>query len=56
LELIADRAFQVGIPDKYKPGLIRELEWDGQEMWVHITCIVGKEDKALIETPINFVV
>ena len=62
LEKIANRAFEHGIPDERKPDLIRELdvklelEWDGQEMWVHITCIVGQEEKPLIETPIHFMV
>ena len=62
LETIANCAFEHGIPDKRKPDLIRELdvklelEWDGQEMWAHITCIVGKEYKPLIETSVDFMV
>jgi hypothetical protein len=56
LELIANLAFEFGIPDERKPDLIRELdvrielEWDGQDMWAHITCIVGKTDKSFIGT------
>jgi hypothetical protein len=56
LELVANRAFEAGIPDDRKPDLIRELdvrielEWDGQDMWAHITCIVGKTTESVIVT------
>ena len=54
LEVKAHKAFKNGIPEKYQHELIKELdvrielEYTGGEMWVHITCIVGRAQQLIV--------
>lgn len=53
LEVKAHKAFKNGIPEKYQQELIKELdvrielEHTDNEMWVHITCIVGNTQQLI---------